>query len=73
MEVLILSELYDKKELKKQSRDFRTISSRTLTSDFQMFGDNLKRLINFIDNNEIIKNGLSFDLWLSPFFYLNYI
>ena len=51
-----MSELYDKKELKKQSRDFRTISSRTLTSDFQMFGDNLKRLINFIDNNEIIKN-----------------
>ena len=46
-----MSELYDKKELKKQSRDFRT-----LTSDFQMFGDNLKRLINFIDNNEIIKN-----------------
>lgn len=50
-----MTELYDKKELKKQSRDFRTISSRTLTSDFQMFGDNLKRLINFIDNNEIIK------------------
>lgn len=50
-----MNELYDKKELKKQSRDFRTISSRTLTSDFQMFGDNLKRLINFIDNNEIIK------------------
>lgn len=50
-----MSELYNKKELKKQSRDFRVISSRTLTSDFQMFGDNLKRLINFIDNNEIIK------------------
>lgn len=50
-----MSKLYDKKELKKQSRDFRTIASRTLTSDFQMFGDNLKRLINFIDNNEIIK------------------
>lgn len=50
-----MSELYNKKELKKQSRDFRTISSRTLTSDFQMFRDNLKRLINFIDNNEIIK------------------
>lgn len=51
-----MSELYDKKELKKQSRDFRTISSRTLTSNFQMFDANLKRLINFIDNNEIIKN-----------------
>lgn len=50
-----MNKLYDKKELKKQSRDFRTISSRTLTSDFQMFGGNLKRLINFIDNNEIIK------------------
>lgn len=50
-----MSELYNKKELKKQSRDFRVVSSRTLTSDFQMFGGNLKRLINFIDNNEIIK------------------
>ena len=50
-----MSELYNKKELKKQSRDFRVISSRVLTSDFQMFGDNLKRLINYIDNNEIIK------------------
>ena len=50
-----MNELYNKKELKKQSRDFRVISSRTLTSDFQMFGNNLKRLINYIDNNEIIK------------------
>ena len=50
-----MSELYNKKELKKQSRDFRIISSRTLTSDFQMFGDNLKRLLYYIDNNEIIK------------------
>lgn len=50
-----MSELYNKKELKKQSRDFRVISSRVLTRDFQMFGDNLKRLINYIDNNEIIK------------------
>ena len=50
-----MSELYNKKELKKQSRDFRIISSRTLTSDFQMFGDNLKRLLYFIDNNVIIK------------------
>lgn len=50
-----MSELYNKKELKKQSRDFRSIASRTLTSDFQMFDNNLKRLINFIDNNEIIK------------------
>ena len=37
---------YENREI--ESRDFRTISSRTLTSDFQMFGDNLKRLINFI-------------------------
>ena len=54
-----MSELYNKKELKKQSRDFRIISSRTLTSDFQMFGDNLKRLLYYIDNNEIIKNTLN--------------
>lgn len=49
-----MSNLYNKKELKKQSRDFRSIASRTITSDFQMFNDNLKRLINYIDNNEII-------------------
>ena len=51
-----MSEQYNKKELKKQSRDFRSIASRTLTSDFQMFGDNLKRLITFIDSNKVIKN-----------------
>lgn len=50
-----MSELINKKELKKQSRDFRTIVSRALTSEFQMFNGNLKRLIIFIDNNEIIK------------------
>lgn len=49
-----MNNLYNKKELKKQSRDFRTIANRTLTSDFQMFNDNLKRLIDYIDNNEII-------------------
>ena len=54
-----MSELYNKKELKKQSRNFRMIASRTLTSDFQMFDDNLKRLINFIDNNEIIKKYIN--------------
>lgn len=54
-----MSELYNKKELKKQSRDFRTIASRTLTSDFQMFDNNLKRLINFIDNNEVIKKYIN--------------
>ena len=54
MEVQNLNNLYNKKELKKQSRDFRTIANRTLTSDFQMFNDNLKRLIDYIDNNEII-------------------
>ena len=49
-----MSNLYNKKELKKQSRDFRIIANRVLTSDFQMFNDNLKRLIDYIDNNEII-------------------
>lgn len=51
-----MSNLYNKKELKKQSRDFRIIANRVLTSDFQMFNDNLKRLIDYIDNNEIISN-----------------
>ena len=50
-----MSEIIYKKELKKNSREFRTIASRTLTSDFQMFGNNLKRLMNYIDNNSTIK------------------
>lgn len=53
-------ELTNKKELKKESREFRTISSRTLTSDFQMFGNNLKRLMNYIDNNFTIKQYIDF-------------
>ena len=56
MEVLILSELYNKKELKKQSRDFRTIASRTLTSDFQMFDNNLKTILKILEGGE---NGRS--------------
>lgn len=50
-----MSRPINKKELKKQSIEFRTIVSRTLTSDFQVFNGNLKRLINFIDSTEIIK------------------
>ena len=48
-------EITNKKELKKDSREFRTIASRTLTSDFKMFDNNLKRLMNYIDNNHTIK------------------
>lgn len=54
-----MSEVINKKELKKDSREFRTIASRTLTSDFQMFGKNLKRLMNYIDNNSTIKQYIN--------------
>ena len=54
-----MSEVINKKELKKDSREFRTIASRTLTSDFQMFGNNLKRLMNYIDNNSTIKQYIN--------------
>lgn len=50
---------FNKKELKKESRAFRTIASRTITSDFQMFDDNLKRLISYIDANIIIKKYIN--------------
>lgn len=50
-----MDNIFNKKNLKKRSREFRTIASRTLTSDFQMFDDNLKRLINYIDNDSITK------------------
>lgn len=44
----------NKKEIKNYSRDFRTIASRTLNSNFDAFDSNLKRLIYHIDNNPII-------------------
>ncbi len=54
-----MSKPINKKELKKESIEFRTIASRTLTSDFQVFNGNLKRLIIFIDNNEVIKQYIN--------------
>ncbi|HIQ90968.1 MAG TPA: hypothetical protein IAB27_05035 [Candidatus Coprosoma intestinipullorum] len=50
-----MSKSINKKELKKQCIEFRTVASRVLTSDFQVFNANLKRLINFIDSIEIIR------------------
>lgn len=52
-------EIINKKELKKDSREFRTIASRTLTSDFQMFDNNLKRLMIYIDKNPTIKQYIN--------------
>ncbi|MCI9286956.1 MAG: hypothetical protein HFJ57_03090 [Clostridia bacterium] len=48
-----------KKEIKNYSRDFRTIANRTLNSDFDVFDDNLKRLIYHIDNNPIISEFIN--------------
>lgn len=59
VEVLILDKLFNKKDLKKQSREFRSIASRTLTSDFNMFDNNLKRLINYIDKDVIIQKYIA--------------
>lgn len=46
---------YNKKEIKKECRDFKTIASRVLTSEYDTFHNNLKRFINYIDNTENIK------------------
>lgn len=48
-----------KKEIKNYSRDFRTIANRTLNSDFDVFDGNLKRFINYIDNNSIISEFIN--------------
>ena len=48
-----------KKDIKNYSRDFRTIANRTLNSDFDVFDGNLKRLINYIDNNSIISEFIN--------------
>ena len=47
---------FNKKELKNISRKFRTVSSRILNCDFEDFDNNLKRLISFIDGEEVIKD-----------------
>lgn len=47
---------FNKKDLKNISRKFRTISSRILNCNFEEFDNNLKRLIAFIDNEEVIRN-----------------
>lgn len=46
---------YNKKEIKKECRNFQTIASRVLTSEYDTFDNNLKRFINYIDNTENIK------------------
>ena len=47
---------FNKKELKNISRKFRTVSSRIVNCDFEDFDNNLKRLISFIDGEEVIKD-----------------
>ena len=50
---------YNKKEIKKECRDFKTIASRVLTSEYDTFDNNLKRFINYIDNTENIKKYIT--------------
>lgn len=46
---------FNKKEIKKECRNFKTLASRVLTSEYDTFDCNLKRLIKYIENTEIIK------------------
>lgn len=46
---------YNKKEIKKECRNFKTLASRVLTSEYDTFDCNLKRLIKYIENTENIK------------------
>lgn len=50
-----MSSSINKKELKNESRNFRTIANRVLTSEYDTFDNNLKRLVYHIDNNYIVK------------------
>ena len=43
-----------KTELRKISREFRTIASRLLRTEFKQGMSNLKRFIDFIEENRII-------------------
>ncbi|MCI8568562.1 MAG: hypothetical protein HFJ11_01110 [Bacilli bacterium] len=46
---------YNKKEIKSECRNFKMIASRVLTSEYDTFDSNLKRLIKYIDSTENIK------------------
>lgn len=46
----------DLKEIKKIMYDFNRVSERLMHTDFVDFSTNVERFINFIDENEIIKN-----------------
>ena len=43
------------KDLKKIMYDYNRVSERLMHTDFADFSNNIKRFIDFIDNNEIIK------------------
>ena len=47
-----------KTELRKISREFRTIASRLLRTEFKQGMSNLKRFITFIEENRIINRFL---------------
>lgn len=46
---------YNKKDIKKECRNFRTIASRVLTSEYDTFDNNLKRLLKYISETENIR------------------
>ena len=46
---------YNKKDIKKEFRTFKTIASRVLTSEYDTFDNNLKRLLKYISETENIK------------------
>lgn len=50
-----MSNSYNKKDIKKECRTFRTIASRVLTSEYDTFDNNLKRLLKYINETENIK------------------
>ncbi len=49
----------NRKELKKISHDFNSISSRMMRVAFDEYNMVLKKFIDYIDNNEIIKNYIN--------------
>ena len=49
----------DEKELFNNNIEFNNISKRLLTSDYDVFDLNLKRLIHYIDDNKLISDFIN--------------
>ena len=54
-----MEDIIDGKDLINNNIEFKNISKRLLTSDYDVFDVNLKRLIHYIDNNKLISDFIN--------------